>query len=836
MNIKSFTPHLIAIAALLLLSAVFFAPNAFSGKVLPQGDNDKARGMQTEVKYYMDKTGEAPKWTNSAFGGMPAFQIYSPAEGNWTRPFYKALFLGTDYTASWAQVFIAMLCMYLLLSVLRLNWRTALFGALAYGFTTYNADILEAGHSTKMAALAIMPGVLAGAVMAFNGRALLGAGVTALFLGMQLYANHIQITYYTLILVGFYWLAQLVNAFRHKSFMQWGQAFALTALGIVLAFGTSMSRLWSTYEYGAETIRGKSELSNKAAKGDGLDKDYLFGWSSGIAESMTLLVPHAYGGGAGETITDTEFFDMMSKGASPAEKKQIARQTASVYYHGSQPFVGTAIYFGAIVCFLFVMGAFLARGPEKWWLLTGGIFMIMLAWGKHFFLNDILYSALPMFNKFRAVTMAFGIAQMCFAGLAAFGLQKFFDADISMDKKKMALYAGLGITGLLCLIAAFTGGGSGPNDAELAAQIKMPNLAAVLESDRSALARSDAFRSLGFILVAAALLWMSMRGALKAGISVLVISALALADHWLVCQRTLTFDKYEAKRSVMAPPKEEAFDKQIKQDKDLHYRVLDLSRGSIAGNATTSYFHKSLSGYHAAKLQRYQEVVDSFLGSKLGDHIHLVGMFNGKYLITPKGDVLPNPQACGNAWFVKNFETVPNADAEFRFLDHFSPKDTAVVQSANATALQGLNIQWDSTNNIRLTAYHPDKMEYQYSAKTDQLAVFSEMYYPPSKGWKCYLDGQPAPDFFKVNYLLRGMRLPAGENRKLEMRFEPQSFVTGSKIGMVASAATLLLFFAGLFFWFKGGKTPEMDPVDDFEGQQETAETPKKASVPGKRK
>ncbi|MBK8425033.1 MAG: hypothetical protein IPL27_03180 [Lewinellaceae bacterium] len=754
-------------------------------------------------------------WTNSAFGGMPAYQIYSKVEGNLTKPIYKSLFLWTDISTIWAQVFVAMFCMYFFLSVLLADWRVAIFGALAFGITSYNIDILEAGHSTKMAALALSPGVFAGIVLAFNGRLLAGAGVTALFVAMQLYANHVQITYYTLLVTGIYFLAQLADAFRHKTFVNWGKSLVAVGLAIAIGFGCNLSRLWPTYEYGQETIRGKSELSQKASKGDGLDKDYLFGWSYGVGESMTLLVPHAAGGGANESYKDTELYKtFVRKYSQQLSPQQALQQTSGLMYMGEQPFVGTAIYFGAIVCFLFLLGAFLVPGNVKWWLLGGGLFMVSLAWGKHFFLNDILYDTLPMFNKFRAVSMALGMGQLCFAALAAMGLQKLCDPDIATDRKKRALGIATGATAFLALLAFVLAPDAGPNDSMLA---QTPDLLSALQKDRAALVRGDVFRTLGFVLAAAGLIWMYLQGRLKAGIMVASVAILSLADHWMICARTISSDKYENKRSSIAPPQAQEFDLQIKKDPDPHYRVLDLSRGAIAANGTTSYFHKSLSGYHAAKLQRFQEVVDSFLGQDLGKNLHIVGMLNGKYIVGQKGEVLPNPDACGNAWFVKHFEIVPTAEAEMNALHRLNPKDSAVVQQSFAASLQGLVIQPDSSNSIRLSKYHPDKMEYEYSAKTEQLAVFSEIYYPAEKGWKCYLNGQPAPDFIKANYLLRAMRLPAGQNMKLEMRFEPRSFYLGEKISMAASLLALLLFFGGWFLWFRHHSLSDPNRLADNE-------------------
>lgn len=814
MDFKKLLPHLIAVFSLVAIAAVFFAPNAFQGKALPQPDNDKARGMQTEIQAYIKSEGTAPLWTNSAFGGMPSYQIYAPVSGNLTAPILNALLLWTDIsTMVWVQVLLAMLCMYLLLLVLKTDWRVGLFGAVAFGITTYNIDILEAGHTTKMIALALAPGVLAGLVLAFNKNILLGGALMALFLSMQVNANHVQITYYTLLLSGIYFLAKLVDAVQGKTYADWVKSLIVCSLAIALGFVSNTSRLWPTYEYSQETIRGVSELSQKKSKGDGLDKDYLFGWSYGVGESMTLLVPHFAGGGAGESYKNTKLYNAVAP--------QARNQINGLFYTGDQPFVGTAIYFGAIIILLFFLGAWLVPGGVKYWLLAGGLFMISLAWGKNFFLNSVWYDYLPMFNKFRAVSMALGVAQLCFAALAALGIQKMCDPDIPAEKKKRALMWATGITGGLCILALGMGSTSGQYDANLQQD---PGLLSLLQEDRAGMLRSDVFRSLAFIAAAAGLLWLYLNGRLKAGLAVILLTILSLADNWMITARTISPQKYENKKAAVAPPQPAEYDLQIKQDPDEHYRVLDLSRGGITGNAITSYFHKSLSGYHAAKLQRFQEVVDTFLNPSLGESLHIVGMLNGKYLIGQKGEVMPNPEACGNAWFVPKYTILKDADAELHALRDLDPKTEAILSEAYAEPLRGWNIQFDSTAKIRLSKYHPSKMEYEYSASTEQLAVFSEMYYPPSKGWKCYINGKPAPDFTKADYLLRAMRLPAGQNMKLEMRFDPQSFVVGENVSRGASALILLLFIGSLLFWYrKGGPVADPNRLADVPAPEKAA-------------
>jgi hypothetical protein len=818
MDVKKILPHLIAAGVLFAVSVAFFAPNFFGGKVLPQPDNDKARGMQTEIQDYIKKEGKAPLWTNSAFSGMPSYQIYSQTHGNLAKPLTKAAFLWTDTTGVWAQVLAAMLFMYLLIVTLGADWRVALFGATAYGISTYNIDILEAGHSTKMAALAFAPGLLAAVIRLYDGRWWSGTGLLALLTSMQIYVNHVQITYYTLILAGIYILAQLIEAIRHQATIRWAKATGLFVLALILGLAGNLSKLWPTYEYGQETIRGKSELAANAAKGDGLSKDYLFGWSCGIGESMTLFVPHFAGGGNNESYEDSKLIKAATRQLPPnTTKAQLKSQIAPLFYTGDQPFVGTAIYYGAIVCFLFFLGAFLVPGAVKWWLLAGGAFMISLAWGKHFFLNHLLYDYLPLFNKFRAVSMALGPGHLCVAALAALGVQKFMDGDISAQQKSRALWFAVSITGVLALLAMAIAKPDGPHDDALAQNAQLLKL---LKEDRADMLRGDLMRSLGFVFAAAVLLYLYLRGAIKAAVTVGLIAALSLADVWLVCGRTITADSYQTKQAATAPPKPETFDLRIKSDVDPHYRVLDLLRGSLTGNATTSYFHKSLSGYHAAKLQGYQEVIEKYLGANdVGQHLNIAGMLNAKYIINSDQNVLNNSFACGNVWFVKNFQMVPDADAELAALDKLRPLDTAVVQAKFAKDLEGLQITPDSgVNYIRLTKYHPDRMEYEYTANTEQLAVFSEIYYPPSKGWKCYLNGQPAPDFIKVNYLLRAMRLPPGQKQKIEMRFEPRSFYLGEKVSYAASSVTLLLCLVALFFWYRSGaRLNQAEQLSDME-------------------
>jgi hypothetical protein len=797
-DFKKLIPHVAAAAVLLLASMMLFSPVAFGDKVLGQFDNTQARGMQAEIKEYLDKGEASPLWTNSAFGGMPAYQIYVRPEVDMLRPVVKAPFLWQDVSEVWAQVFAAMLMVYLLLLVLRAHWSVALLGAVGYGITSYNMDILEAGHTTKMMALAYAPAMLASMVIAMRGRYWLGLGLLALTTAGQLWVNHVQMTYYTMLIMGVYFIVALIDALQKGELKRWGMAVAVCVAGLGIGFAANAGKLWSTYEYGQETIRGRSELAAKTSKGDGLTKEYLFDWSCGKWESMTLLIPHFAGGGSNETFKDTKIYRQL-----PPENR---RSAGAYLYTGAQPFVGTAIYYGAVLLFLFCLGVGVVPNHYRWWLLGAALFMVSLAWGDNFFLNHIWYDYLPMFNKFRAVTSAFGPGQLCVALLAALGLHYFVfgaDSEVTKEQKLRSLYIAAGGTIAICILAWLMGGQEGQRDGDIAAQNQQ--ILDIIMADRTALVRSDALRSIMFIALAAGALWAYLKGIVNQSVVVGLVALLAVADHWLVCSRTLDTSDFKSPKGITDKPKPEAFDLKINADKDIHYRVLDLARGSITSNADNSYFHKSINGYHAAKLQRFQEVVDTFLSKDLNSSIHLLGMMNTKYIITPKGEVIPNPKALGHAWFVKAVQTVTNADQELKALGPLNPRDTVVAQTAAAAAL-GAAGQPDSTDQIVLSAYHPDKMEYTYSAKTDQIAVFPEQYYPPAKGWKCYLNGQPYQDFVKANYMLRAIRLPAGQNQKFEMRFEPKSALLGGKISLAGSLIALLLLLAGVFTWWKSNQ------------------------------
>ncbi len=826
--LKNLLPHIGAYVIMLLLTFVFFKPYVFDGKVLKQNDNVRARAMQAEMRQVKKETGKDPLWTNSMFGGMPTYQIKNPSRGNYVAHVLSTLLLRQSMTKPHVVILLAMALCYLFLITMKVDWRIAIMGSVAFGLSSYYMDIADEGHSTKMTALACVPGVFAGAVLAYRGKYLLGGGLFGLFLACNIIANHLQITFYLFLLLLILGLVKLIYAAKEGAIPTFAKASGILVLAGGLALLSNTSNLWTTWEYSKETIRGKSELSSKASLGGGLDKDYAFGWSYGIAESMTLLIPNYFGGGAKHSFKGTDTYKKFSpqtirslrqRGMSQSRAEHAAdEQMAGLYYHGDQTFLGAAIYFGAIICFLFFLGAFLLKGDMKVWMLASGIFALTIAWGTNFPLNHIFFDYFPMFNKFRAVSMALGITHLCWCALAAMAVQGIFSKNYSTEKKKRAVQIAAGITAaflLAGLIGAFTMDYVRPNDARV-----FQTEAHVIQGDRFSLIMKDLLRSFVLVALVAGLLYAYLLGKMKTMVAVAAIALLTIGDGWMVSKRIVSYDDHEKAKPISSEATPLPADQQIMSDPDPHYRVLDMARGNPITNVTTSNFHKSIGGYHAAKLGLFQEVYEQYL-SRPGQYLNILGMLNTKYIIQGEGKaatVAKIPEATGNAWFVNEFQVVDNADQEMAAIANIDPKTKVVLQKKYTAQLGDLNFTPDPAASIKLTKYHPDKMEYVYSAASDQLAVFSEMYYPADKGWKLYIDGQPYDqDIVKANYILRAAKLPAGQNKKLEMRFEPKSFYMGETISRIASILLILLAFGSILLYFKNNGIPKADLLDEME-------------------
>lgn len=830
-------PHLLAYVLMAAVAFLLFRPYVFEGKVLAQPDNQRARAMQTEMMAYQARDGHTPLWTNTMFSGMPTYMIRHTAFGSLYFHGMLASLWWQDITLPHFVILLAMLMAYLSLLIMRLDWRIALLGGISYGISTYYVDLAEAGHSTKMLAMAYTPAIWASALLILRRHWLLGTGLFALFTSLQILASHLQITYYTFLILGIGILFYAFQAFREQQAKPFLMALSMMALGFGVSLASNLSLLWPSYEYSKETIRGGSDLSAKAATGDGLDKDYAFSWSYGIGESMTLLIPNFMGGGASQTFRGTDTYrrvqpmvmnNLSQQGYPRAQAARMAeQQVASLFYHGDQPFVGVAIYFGAALLFLFVLGALLAQGPLRWWLLTGALFALMVAWGKNFFLNELLFEYFPFFNKFRAVSMALGLSHLCVVLLGMLGLQAAL-AETDRQKVLKAVYRAGIVTGGLALLGLLAGYGmtmSGGSDEMLG-----PELANIIRNDRLSILRTDALRSLLIIGLCAGTLIAWVKQRVGTTIALGLIALIAVADVWLVDQRILFAEKYEPAREANTPPPPTEADEIILADPDIHFRVLDL-RGNPFTNANTSFYHKSIGGYHAAKLMRYQELIETYL-SNPGENTDILGMLNTKYIIQSRDGVtlaIPTREGYGNAWFVQKIQAVADADAELAALKKVTLRSDAVVQPAYLP--QGWTSEYDVQvgSFVRLDKYHPDTMTYTYSNPKEGFIVFSEIYYPPSKGWKVYLDGEPYEDFTKVNYLLRGLKVPPGENRQIMMVFHPESVYTGKKVAFAGSLIGVLILLAGILTVFRGGQWP------DFNRLPEASPPARAASASGKR-
>jgi hypothetical protein len=930
MKVEQILTH-VGIGLVLLIAAVlYFKPVVFDNKSLGEHDNVQARAMQTELKKYQKSEGKVPKWTNQVFVGMPSYQIFGSYRNNYVGSFARGLRLWAPVNVPHPVMFLMMLLSYLGLLAMRVNKWLALFGAMSFGFMTNNLVLFEAGHSTKLHAMAYIAAVLGGLVMALRGkRILLGAAIFCFALAAQIAANHLQITYYTLLIGGIIGLAYFVEAAIKSRWLQFAKAAGLLAAGAGLAIMCNLSPMWTTYEYSQETIRGKSELttfvlnqedvSSLAAKGmtpenitklnqsgivdqgikvekfyldriksiigensfnkfkqdllalgkskptKGLDKDYIFAWSYGKMETFTLLLPNFYGGANGryfamdekgqlnkESNSGKEIQNMMARVTNPQQQNQIANQLIQLTskYWGDQPFTSGPVYFGAIIFMLMMLGLYMSKGPLKWGLGISLLFLIVLGWGRNFeAFNYFMVDYFPMYNKFRAVTMALSVAQILAAILAVMGLSAFinfeknqqlasapkgfimpklFAAMGQKESRALYLYFAFGTTALLCLIALFYSYGSleGANDAKTFGPLlkQAPQWAPLVEAikeDRGALIRSDVLRAFIFLILGAGVMWAFATKKFKEGW--IVIASLGFLTLIDLVQIDLTYvnkDSFVKKSRIAEVPPATKADQQVLGDKDPHFRVFDLIAGSRArgggqggnpfANAEGAFYHKIIGGYHAAKPILLQEVVETYVTGNaiLTDKRHILEMLNVKYIINSPEQAVQTG-ALGNAWFVDKVDLVENADAEMVELGGLTDaRSRAVTQKKNAAYLEGLSNTASNGDYIRLTSYHPEKLSYESKSGAERFAVFSEIYYPPAKGWNVYIDGQKVDQgFIKVNYLLRGMRVPAGTH-KIEFVFEPRSHAIGETMALIASF--LIFGFFG-FAVYRAIKNPIVD-------------------------
>ena len=834
-------PHLIAVLGLFVLSVIYFSP-VLSGKVLSMHDVQEAAASAREIRDIARQTGEKPLWTDAVFSGMPGYMIDFPYPYIFV---YKGVMGVINLLPNTASiVFVVMLSMYILLIVLGCNaWLSAL-GAAAYGFGTFSMVSLEAGHVSKLFALGYGAGILAGVILALRGRYWVGAALVGLFGSMELGANHIQITYYLFMTIGLYVIIESVALFRAGKTRQLTLGLATLAVAGTLAAGSFGKRLLVLNQYTKETIRGKSELTAKTTNPEGkdpngeskggLDKDYAFSYSYGIGETLTLLIPNAFGGASGGGLgTDSNFYKAMtSRGVDPAAAQQMAELGAPTYW-GDQPMVGGPAYAGAALLFLFVLGMFVIRQPLRWWLLSAAILMIMLAWGKNLlFFNEFLFDNLPYLNKFRAMTMALCLAQLFIVAGAALGIQAIVNQKLTMAELRQPLFISLGLTAGVALVLAVVGSSlfsfQTPNDLAMLSRYfgdAAKEFQTALISDRQSLLRADAFRSVVLILLAAGAVWLFVTDKIKPILFYPLLLAIVVFDLYSVDKRFLNSADFISKTQATTPFEPTAADQQILQDTTSGYRVFDQTVDFMSSNRT-SFFHRSIGGYHAAKLRRYQELVTYALPANT---LNILDMLNVKYVIqagqpnpadpqqAPAGPVVaPNPEALGTAWFVGHIQQVANADEEIAAMKTLNPRDSAVVDKRFVPELGNLPAILDHTGStVNRISYRPDKLVYQTNAVRDGLVVFSEVYYRGQEDWQAFIDGKPVPHL-RADYVLRALRIPAGKHT-IEFRFDPPMNHTGNTIDLISNILLILLI---AYVIFREGRNrqpaltaPELEPV-----------------------
>ncbi|MCK7590477.1 YfhO family protein [Subsaxibacter sp. CAU 1640] len=799
LSVKKILPHLLMVIGFVVISLLYFSP-VLSGKQIFQSDIKHYIGMAKQQNDFRETTGEETYWTNSAFGGMPTYQLGAHYPHNYIKKLDSVLrFLPrpADY------LFLYFIGFYILLLCLKVDFKLAALGALAFGFSTYLIIILGVGHNSKAHAIAYMPLVLSGIILTFRQKYIAGFLLTAVAMALEIGANHFQMTYYLMLLVMVLGIAYLIDAFRKKLLPHYFKSVGLLVLAVVLSIGLNATNIMATQEYVKESTRGQSELTINAdgtpkEVTTGLSKEYITEYSYGVLETFNLFIPRFLGGGSYEDVgKDSAIYKAyIAMGATPVQAMQEVKQTPT--YWGDQTIVEAPAYIGAVIIFLFVLALFLVKGRLKWWLVGGTILSLLLSYGKNLgFLTDFFIDFVPLYNKFRAVSSIQVILELCIPVLAIFGLYRMFNDFESEEKKMKALkFSTLIVGGLALLFLLFKSSFDfvGVNDG-FYRQNYGPNFIDAVKEDRKAFFTQDTLRSLILVLLAAGALFMLLKKKLSEKLVLVVFAALILFDLIGVNKRYVNNDNFIPSIQVNKPYQPNGADLEILKD-TTHFRVFDVVSRE-PGKA--AYYHNSLSGYHAAKLGRYDELFDFHIAR---NNMNVLNMLNTKYIIADddQGNIFPyeNTDANGNAWFVGKVEKLNSANEEIKALDSLDTK----VKAITTQSLSNENYTIDSTATINISVYKPNYLKYQSNNKNDGFAVFSEVYY--GQGWKSFIDGQEAPHY-RVNYILRGMEVPKGQHT-IEFKFEPEVIKTGSSIALASSVVFGLLILAGLFFEFKKKK------------------------------
>ena len=812
---KKFLPDLIAILAFIVISFIYFFPAITEDRILFQHDTVAGAGAGQEAKEYYERTGERTRWTNALFGGMPTYQMSPSYDSTEPLTFVQKVYHLFLPNYVWLT-FIMMLGFYILLRAFGIPAWLAGLGGIIWGFSSYFFILIAAGHIWKFITLAYIPPTIAGIVLAYRKKYLLGGIITALFMAMQILSNHVQMTYYFLFVILFMVGAFFEDAWRKKELPQFFKATGVLIVAGLIGVSINLSNLYHTYEYSKETMRGKSELKYEGAAAkqtsSGLNRDYI-----------------NVKGGASVPLSRSE--KAMEK-ANPMYSSLYSQLTQ---YFGDQPMTSGPVYVGAFVLMLFILGCFIVKGPMKWALLGATIFSILLSWGKNFMgLTDFFIDYIPMYNKFRAVSSILVIAEFTIPLLAILTLKEILTKPELLKEKLKYIYISFGLTGGLALLFAiaprlfFPTYIPGNEMAALQNALPADQLSPIianLEEMRVHLFTSDAWRSFFIVTIGTLLLLAYNAKKLKATWTVAAIALLCLGDMWSVNKRYLYDEQFIPKSEQTATFRKTQTDELILQDPSLDYRVLNFAGNTFEEN-NTSYWHKSVGGYHAAKLRRYQEMIDHHIAKEMQaayqevataggqmDSVNaakfpVLNMLNTKYFIFPagqQGQTVPieNPYTFGNAWFIDKIQYVNNANEEIDAIGQVDLQQTAIVDSKFKEALKGVNEGYkDSLSTIRLTSYEPNQLVYETSSPQDGIVVFSEIYYP---GWTATIDGKPA-DIARADYILRAMNVPAGKHT-IEMRFDPQSLHVTE--GIAYGAMALLLIGVIILVWINRKKYGE---------------------------
>ena len=803
-SIKPYIPHLLAILLFIIISYVYFYP-VIEGKVLKANDSTVSRINSKEIQDFRAKEGKEPLWTNSIFGGMPAYLISTRYPGNLFKYVDKYLRI---FKMPVSVLFLSMTGFYFLLLIFGVNPWLSITGAIAYGLSSFMFLILAAGHNTQAIALAYMAPMIGGIYYAYRYNALKGSLFTAVILTLEIQANHPQITYYAMLCLLVFAIVEFIYAFKSRTLTKFFKTSALLIIPFIIAIGINFASLYTVYEYGKFSIRGKSDLTIKDKNAtSGLDKDYITSWSYGVDETMNLLIPDYKGGSSKPFDRNSETYNALKQNNALSYANQIQK------YWGSQPGTDGPHYVGAIVFFLFVLGLIIIKGPEKWWLLAATLLSVMLAWGKNFMpLTNFFIEYFPGYNKFRAVTMALVIAQFSIPLLSFIALRDIFKGTVSKKEiiKSIKIAGGItaGVLLLILLIPAIAGSFLNQYETSFPDWLKPAVIA-----DRKILLRNDTLRSLFFVTAGIGILLGFGYNKLKQEYAILIIALLIIADMWTIDKRYLNADRFEKPSVIQKSFTPSVADSYILKDPSIN-RVLNMTVSTFNDNSPTSYFHKSIGGYHGAKLRRYQELIDTAIIENLNtfeagtknvkslEELQLVfnstnalNMLNTRYVIyNPAAPPLVNQNALGNVWFVEKPIMVENADKEISAINSFNPSTEALIDVRFKDQIARTEYPVMESDTIGLVSYKPDELVYKYFAGEEKLAVFSEIYYPA--GWRSYLDGKEV-NYFRANYVLRGMVLPGG-NHEIKFSFEPASYITGNKVSLISSLL-LILIIAGYF-------------------------------------